>query len=103
MPIDWQLFTKRRTAHCVHPARVADCVCPFSLFRAAAVIFACTCARVEKEQDEQLAPGEYWEEVDLDEHGNPIEATARAVSEVVPEPGQDPATVAKPPTKGPIF
>ena len=29
--------------------------------------------------DEELGEGEVWEEVDLDEFGNPIESTARVV------------------------
>lgn len=31
------------------------------------------------EEDEELGPDEYWEEVEVDEHGNPIEETARPV------------------------
>ena len=36
------------------------------------VVFGCV------DDQEELQVGEYWEEVELDEFGNPIEATARA-------------------------
>jgi hypothetical protein len=37
-------------------------------------------AEAGKDEEEQLGPDEYWEEVEVDEHGNPIEETARPVS-----------------------